>query len=254
VQLQILPDIAVAAFLVFARIGTLVMLLPVLGEATLPSRFRLTGALLLTLVFYPVARPYYPAELSSFAVVLPLLIGEIVIGFVLGVTGRFLLSSLQTAGVAVAQTLGLGFVTSLDPVMSQQGALVGSFLSLVGVTLIFATDLDHIAIMGLGHSYELFRPGQMPPVGDALRYAVDLTASAFRVGVQIAAPVLVFGFVFNLGLGVLARLMPQMQVFFVGVPASILLGFAVLLLVLAAMMSLFLGDVRTGLGALVGGA
>jgi flagellar biosynthetic protein FliR len=63
---------------------------------------------------------------------------------------------------------------------------------------------------------------------------------AFRIGVQISAPFLVFGLLFNLGLGVLSRLMPQMQVFFIGVPLSILVGFLILLLVVGAMMGTFL--------------
>ena len=68
--------------------------------------------------------------------------------------------------------------------------------------------------------------------------------SAFRIGIQISAPFLVFGLLFNLGLGILSRLMPQMQVFFVGMPLSILVGFMILLLVMGAMMTTFLGSLQ----------
>ena len=84
-----------------------------------------------------------------------------------------------------------------------------------------------------------FYPGAMA-TGDVASLATSAFAAAFRIGLQLSAPFLVFGLVFNIGLGVLARLMPQMQVYFVGVPLSILSGFLILAVVLAAMMGTFL--------------
>jgi flagellar biosynthetic protein FliR len=248
---QILPDLSIAFLLIVARIGTMVMLLPGLGERTFPVRIRLATALVLAFVFYPIASVYYPQPFGSIEQIIKLLIGEIAIGLVLGITGRLLISALATAGMIVAQQLGLGFVTTLDPSQGQQGALIGSFLTLMGVALIFATDMHHMVIGALGKSYDIFRPGVFPDTGDAARYVGNLAAGSFKVAVQISAPVLVFGLVFNVGLGVLARLMPQMQVFFIAVPASILLGFAILALVLAAMMTVFTNYMESGLGALL---
>lgn len=250
---SILPEITVVFVLMMARIGTLVMLLPGLGERLLPMNVRLAAALLLTLVFFPLVQPYYPTGALTIADTARLLMGELMVGFVMGITGRLLLSCLQTAGTIVAQQLGLGFVTSVDPTQGQQGALLGSFFTIAGLALIFATDLHHLVITAIGHSYEAFRPGTIPDTGDGAQYVIQLTASAFKMGVQIAAPLVVFGLVFNVGLGLLARMMPQMQVFFVVVPASIMLGFAVLALVFASMMGVFIEFMRDGLNALLGG-
>jgi flagellar biosynthetic protein FliR len=107
------------------------------------------------------------------------------------------------------------------------------------VTLVFATDLHHLVIAALNDSYTLFRPGEMPLAGDVASHITQIIATAFRIGIQLAAPFLVFGLLFNLGLGVLSRLMPQMQVFFIGLPLSILLGFLLLLLVIGVMMGTF---------------
>lgn len=252
-QFEILPDLAIAFMLVFARVGTLVMLMPGVGERSFPVRVRLTAALLLTLVFYPLARSFYPESLAGTEGLLLILVGEIATGLVLGITGRLVMSALSTAGTVIAQQLGLGFVTAIDPSQGQQGAILGSFLTLVGVAMLFATDLHHLVILAVGDSYETFRPGALPPTGDSARYVIDLVAGAFRVAVQISAPVLVFGLIFNLGLGLLARLMPQMQVFFIAVPASIFLGFAILALVFATMMGVFLGFFRGSYAALVTG-
>jgi flagellar biosynthetic protein FliR len=248
---QILPDLSIAFLLIFARIGTMAMLLPGLGERSFPVRVRLSVALILTLVFYPLASVFYPNPTGGMPQIIGLLLGELAIGFVLGIAGRMMLAALQTAGTIIAQQLGLGFVTSLDPSQGQQGALIGTFLSLMAIAMIFATDMHHLVIAALGQSYQIFRPGVFPDTGDASKYAADLAAGSFKIAVQISAPVLIFGLIFNVGLGVLARLMPQMQVFFIAMPASIILGFALLALVLAAMMGVYLSYMEQGLNVLL---
>ena len=244
VDLSFLPAVAAAYLLAFARIGTMIMLLPGLGELSVPPRLRLTLALVLTAVIMPLHRNTYQIDLQMPGPILMLLGQELFVGAVLGLTARLTISALQVAGSVIAQQMGLGFVTAVDPTQGQQGVIVGNFLSVLGITLIFAFDLHHLVIGALNDSYTLFRPGEVPPVGDAAALLSRTVASAFRVGIQLAAPFLAFGLLFNLGLGVLSRLMPQMQVFFVGMPLSILVGFLILLLVVGAMMMTFLDYVE----------
>ena len=241
VDISFLPALAAAFLLMFARIGTMVMLLPGLGEVAIPMRVRLVVALALTAVLFPLHRALFQVNLQTPGPVMILLGQELLIGAVLGLTARLAISALQVAGSIVAQQLGLGFVTAVDPTQGQQGVIVGNFLTVLGITLLFATDLHHLLIAALHDSYALFRPGELPLTGDVAAITVRTIGAAFRIGVQLSAPFLVFGLVFNLSLGVLSRLMPQMQVFFIGLPLSILLGFVVLLLVVGAMMGTFLG-------------
>jgi flagellar biosynthesis protein FliR len=244
VDISFLPALAAAYMLVFARIGTMVMLLPGLGELSVPPRVRLTIALILSAILMPLHRSAYQIDMRAIGPVLLMLGQELLIGAVLGLTARLAISALQTAGSVVAQQLGLGFVTAVDPTQGQQGLIVGNFLTILGITMIFATDLHHLVIAALNDSYVLFKPGDTMAMGDVAALFTKTSSLAFRVGVQIAAPFLVFGLLFNLGLGVLSRLMPQMQVFFVGVPLSILIGFLILLLVVGAMMGNFLDYVQ----------
>ena len=153
-------------------------------------------------------------------------------------------------GSIVAQELGLGFVTAVDPTQGQQGVIVGNFLTMTGVALVFATDLHYLAIAALDESYALFAPGEVPFSGEMAAHMTAVVADAFHLGVQLAAPFLVFGLLFNLGLGILSRLMPQMQVFFVGIPLSILGGLLLLVIVIGAMMTTFLGQVEGVMHAL----
>ena len=241
VDVSFLPAFAAAFMLVFARIGTMVMLLPGLGELSVPVRVRLTVALILSAILLPLHRDAYQIDLRALGPVGVLFATELLIGALLGLTARLTISALQVAGVVVAQQMGLGFVTAVDPTQGQQNVIVGNFLSMLGITLIFATDLHHLVIAALNDSYRLFAPGEVPILGDMASLVTRIAGAAFRIGIQLSAPFLVFGLLFNLGLGILSRLMPQMQVFFIGLPLSILLGFLILMLVVGAMMGTFLG-------------
>jgi flagellar biosynthetic protein FliR len=240
IDVSFLPVYAAVFMLSFARIGTMVMLLPGLGEMTVSPRVRLTIALVLTAVIMPLHRNDYQIDLRAFGPVLLTLGQELLIGIVLGLLARLTIAALQIAGSVVAQQMGLGFVTAVDPTQGQQGMIVGNFLGVLGVTLIFATDMHHLVIAALNDSYTIFAPGETVSSGDVAALATRAFAAAFRLGLQLSGPFLVFGLVFNIGLGVLARLMPQMQVYFVGVPLSIFAGFLVLAVVLTAMMGTYL--------------
>lgn len=251
VDINFLPALAAAFMLAFCRIGTMVMLLPAIGEVAVPPRIRLTLALVLTAIILPLHRADYAVDLSSYGPMVTLVGKELLIGAMLGLTARLALSALQVAGAVVAQQLGLGFVTANDPTtQGQQGVIVGNFLAVLAITMIFATDLHHLVLAALNDSYRLFKPGELPLTGDIADLVTRTISAAFRIGIQLSAPFLVFGLLFNLGLGVLARLMPQMQVFFVGLPLSIMIGLVLLVFVVGAMMSAFLGYMEGVLGAL----
>src|SRR6266849_4078618 len=143
IDISFLPALATVFMLVFARTGTMIMLLPGLGEITVPVRVRLTIALVLAAVLVPLHRDAYQVDLRSMGPVLILFGEEFLVGAVLGLTARLTISALQVAGSIVAQQLGLGFVTAVDPTQGQQGLIVGNFLTMLGITVLFATNLHH---------------------------------------------------------------------------------------------------------------
>jgi len=240
IDISLLPALAAVFVLVFARVGAMVMLLPGFGETNIPARVKLSIALLLTLIILPLHRNAYHVDVTSIAPLAVLMVHELMIGIVLGATARVTLSALSVAGSVIAQQLGLGFVTAIDPTQGQQGQIIGNFLTILALTLLFATDSHYLVIAALSESYRIFSPGEVMPTGDVAALATTAFAGAFKIGLQLSAPFLVFGLVFNIGLGVLARLMPQMQVYFVGVPLSILAGFLILAVVLTAMMGTYM--------------
>ncbi|QCI62984.1 flagellar biosynthetic protein FliR [Phreatobacter stygius] len=244
------PDFAVIFVLMFARVGTMMMLMPGLGERAMPMRARLGVAVLLTMTLFPLHRLLYAVDLARPAVVVMLLFQELAIGFTLGMAGRIAVSALQTAGVVIANAMGLGFAMQVDPTQGQQGAVIGTFLTMVGVAIVFAADLHHLVIAAISSSFTVLRPGVLPVSGDAALFLVGVLSKAFLVAIQLSAPFLVFSLVFNIGLGVLSKLMPQMQVFFVGMPISIGVGFLILMLVVGVMMVHYTGHLENLLNEL----
>ena len=246
IGLNWLPEIVYSYLLVFARVGTMLMLLPAFGEKMILSNMRLSFALLFSLIMFPLVSDLLPAfEVNNLFAMLKVLLHEIAIGFILGGIGRLVVSGAQTAGSIIAFQIGLSMAQSADPTNGGvQGALIGGFLSFLGIALIFATDLHYLILSGVYNSYSVFAPSSPLMLGDAADLAVQTVSKAFIIGVQMAAPFIVFGLVFYLGLGLLARLMPQVQVFFVAMPANIGIGLLLIALLLAMMMGWYLTHVE----------
>ena len=114
--------------------------------------------------------------------------------------------------------------------------MIGNFLTLLGITLVFVLDLHHLVLAAIYDSYTYFPTTGSLMLEDVAMMATDVVASAFVVGVQMSAPFIVFGLVFYLGLGLLSRLMPQLQVFFIAMPANVSIGLILLMVLLSAMM------------------
>jgi flagellar biosynthesis protein FliR len=241
VSLNWLPEVAYLYLLLFARVGTMLMLVPALGEQVIPARLRLSFALAFSLVLYPLLSPQLPRLPPDVFNVIVLLLHELIVGLILGGISRIVVMGAQVAGSVIAFQTGLSVAQTADPTNGGiQGAIIGSFLSFLGIALIFATDLHHLALAAIHDSYMIFSPTTNLMFEDAAQMAIETVAGAFVIGVQMSAPFIVFGLVFYLGVGILGRLMPQLQVFFIAMPATISVGFILLALLLAMMMGWYL--------------
>jgi flagellar biosynthesis protein FliR len=216
-----------AAGLIFARIGAMVMLLPAIGDQVVPPRIRLSFALLLAMCLAPVVAPAIGALPTDNAALAGKVIHETIIGLMLGALLRLFLTSLAVAGEIVSIQTTLSFSQTANPAEAQPGNSLAAFLSLMGATLIFATGLHHQFLEAMVRSYELFAPARPVPTADAAQLAIQTVGKSFALGVQLAAPVIVFALVFNIATGLVGRVMPQFQVFFVASPLSVLLGLSI---------------------------
>jgi flagellar biosynthetic protein FliR len=236
---QLLPAQLFGPILVFARLGSALMLLPGFGELYVPQRYRLLLGLLLAALVAPVLAPALPPLPPTPSGLASVLGAELVIGLFLGSVARLMLLALETAGSIISMQLGLSSAQLFNPMLGQQGSLPGTMLMGLGVIVIFATDSHHLLLHASVDSYGLFAAGQLPPLGDLANAMARMAAVSFRLGLELSAPFLVAGTVFFAALGILSRLVPQLQIFFVTLPAQILGGLAILALTLTAVMRWF---------------
>ncbi len=244
---ELLPAQIFLILLVFMRVGTAMLLMPGIGDPYVPPRARLFLALMISLIVAPILGKTLPAMPESAADLLVLLAGEILIGAFFGTIARLFIAALTTAGMVMAYMSSMANALTTDPSASQQGSIAGSFLIVTAVLLIFTLDLHHAMLAAVIDSYQLFVPGQVPPVADFADMMSRIVARTFLLSFQIAAPFIAMGLIFFLGLGILGRLMPQMQVFFVAMPLQIAAGLAVLALVLPAVLHWFIGAFQESL-------
>ena len=242
------------AALVFARLGAILMLLPGIGEAYVPPRIRLSLALLITLVVWPLAAPVLPALPESIGGMAGWVIREVATGLMIGAILRAFMTALAAAGEVVSLQTTLSFAQSANPLQAQSGSTVGAFLGLLGVTLLFATNTHHLFIAGMAGSYELIAPVRPLITADFATLAVRTLADSFMLGIQLAAPVIVFAIIFNLASGLVGRVMPQFQVFFATAPLSILLGLSIFTLSLGVVGTIFIDRYRALAQIFAGGA
>lgn len=233
-----------AGGLIFARIGAILMMLPGIGESYVPPRIRLALALSVSLVLWPVVGGALPGLPGSIGGMAGWIIREVFTGLMIGALLRAFMTALSTAGEVVSLQTTLSFAQTANPMQAQQGSTLGAFLMLLGTTLVFATDTHHLFIAGLVGSYTLVAPAQPLMTGDFATLAIRTVADSFALGVQLAAPVIVFAIIFNVASGLVARVMPAFQIFFAAAPLSMILGLSVFTLSLGVMGTVFIDRYR----------
>ena len=248
---QFLPANLFAVMLVFCRIGSALMVLPGFGDLYVPARYRLLLGIFLATIIATALAPLLPVQPGSPLRLLMLLGGEIVIGVFLGTVARMMLSALETAGAIISLQLGLSTAQVFNPLLAQQSAITGAFMTVFGVLLIFLTDTHHLMLRGLVASYGLFPAGGFPGFGDLSDTVAHLVSASFRLAVELAAPFIVLGTIFFVALGFLSRLMPQMQIFFIILPIQVAGGLVVFAFTLYAVMQWFLDDFTQTVGNVV---
>lgn len=234
-------------FLVFTRLGAALMLFPGLGGSLVSTRIRLVLALTVSFVMLPVVAPIMPANPVTVGTLLLRVFGEAVVGIYLGTVMMIMMSALNMAGTMIGYQTGLTNAFSFDPIAQQQSQLLTGFLSNIGMAAIFVTDLHHLMFHAVFESYLLFPPGAPLMLGDFAQTLGHLVTDSFKIGAQFSAPLVVFGLVFYTGLGLLSRLVPQLQVFFIGMPVQVMVGMWLFMVTLPLIITLFLRYFESGL-------
>lgn len=216
-------SMAIAAVMVFLRIGAALALLPAFGEQSIPQRVRLVIALAFTAIVAPAAAPLMPETPT-----LQHAATEVVAGLALGAVFRLMILSLQIAGTMIAQATSLSQIAggaAPEPLPA-----VGHFLTAAGLALAVMAGLHVKLAEALILSYQVMPAGEFPAAGDFAQWGLDQTAHAFSLAFSLAAPFTIAALMYNLALGAINRAMPALMVSFIGAPALSAGGLALLAL------------------------
>jgi flagellar biosynthetic protein FliR len=233
-----------AGALIFARLAAIVMLIPGIGESYIPARIRMSLAFVMVLALYPVLSVGAPAVPSSVADLAGLVIKEALIGLMIGAILRLFMNVLAVTGEIVSIQTTLSFAQTANPTQATPSATLGTFLTLLALVLIMSTNLHHMFISAMVRSYTIFPFRRTVPVGDAGMLAVQTVGKSFALGLQLSAPVMVFAFIFNIATGLVGRVMPQFQVFFVASPLLVLTSLSIFALSLGVIGMVFIDRYR----------
>lgn len=233
--------------MVFLRVGSALMLMPGLMSSYVNATVRLSIALAISVVMIPVIAPHLPSGAVDTATFLRYAIFEITIGVFFGVIMQMLYFALSLAGNLAGQAIGFANAQIFDPTFQTQSIVIETFLSIIAITLIFVTNMHHLMLSAVADSYYLFPVGKALPWGDLSNELSQLLNGSFIMGFKLGAPFVAFTIVFYVGMGLVSRLMPQLNIFFLSLPLQIYLGLGLLFITMPMMIMWFIKYFEDGL-------
>jgi flagellar biosynthetic protein FliR len=218
-----------AFILVFFRVTAILLIAPIFGSKSVPkvAKIGLSGLLALIL-FQVVPHPQnLPQDVFPMAI---WIFREILLGVMVGFATTIFFMGLQFGGSVIGVQIGFGMINIIDPLTGTQVTIIGQFLYFIGVLLFFSLDGHHFLIQALAESFKIIPLGAATLTGLTMEKMVGLTAQTFVVGIKVVAPTMGVLLCITFAMGIIARTVPQMNVFIVGFPLKICIGLLTLML------------------------
>jgi flagellar biosynthesis protein FliR len=224
----------------FIRLGALFVAAPFYGAVTVPVRVRILLAVSITILLLPLVGEAPAVELLSGPGLL-LILQQVAVGLGMGLVLQFVVAAIVMAGHTIATAMGLGFASSVDPQNGVQVTILSQFYLILGTLFFLAIDghLHLLQIVAL--SFDSFPISGYVLNADLFRAIVLYSAQMFVTGTLLALPVMVGVLLINIGFGVMTRAAPQLNIFSIGFPMSMLGGFILMLLGLPVVLPLLAG-------------
>ncbi|MEX1213269.1 MAG: flagellar biosynthetic protein FliR [Balneolaceae bacterium] len=226
-------DYLISCFLIFTRVGAMIMTAPFFSSAAFPSQVKLFFALITSVLLYPVI-PGVHTEIPMDAgwIYVSLAIGtEVLIGVAMGLVGQLIMAGLEMAGRLISLKIVLAFAELVDSMTQQRSTLVSNLFTMLALLVFLAMDGDKLYINALARSFEVI-PLNQSRIELAGPFMLEVATYLFLIAVQIASPFMILLFLLDLSLAIFARIMPQANVMFIALPLKLGVGFALLLWVL----------------------
>ena len=211
---------------VFLRISAMLVMIPVIGERSVPIRVKAGLALLMALVVFPsvlAKTPAVPADAEIIGVAMAMA-GEVLIGATIGFAGKIIFAGVQFAGNMIGLQMGLAIANVIDPISSAHVSIMAEFQYLFAMLVYLAVDGHHLFISAVFDSYRFVAPFSYQFSASLMQTILLLSSALFLTAVKICAPVMAVLLFSNVALGVVARTVPQINVFIVGMPLHVATG------------------------------
>jgi flagellar biosynthetic protein FliR len=229
------PKDVVAFILVLMRVAGLFLTAPVFVSRNIPVMVKVSWILVVAFLVYPVV-DFKPESLPSPGLTLGFaVVRELLIGFSIGMGATLIFTGIQLAGQIVDIQMGLGMVNIIDPITSAQISIMGQYYFLIATLVFLAANGHHLLLRGIVDSFSVIPLGQAHFSIALGTKMMALFSQVFFIAFRVGAPVIGALFITNMALGIVARTVPQMNVFIVGMPLNLAVGF----LITAVSMSFF---------------
>lgn len=242
----LVPSSIALFVLVVTRVGLVLALLPGFGSQAVPLPARVALAVTLALALTPFVRTD-TSQLSQPTIFAIALARELVTGLALGLAVAAVFAAIEMAASIVGYQLGFGLAATFNPALGIHGTALNSLYLALAALVFFGANGHHLLVAGLARSLVLLPPGAALPDERVVPAVIGITAAMFSDALRIGLPIAASLVVADIGLGLLNRMVPQMNVFFVGLPAKILLGFFVLFLSLPFLLTVLARVTTDGL-------
>lgn len=250
---DLILDHAFALLLVMARTGTMFAIVPGLGESSIPAQVKAGVILALTLVLLPGIEPLLPPRPESELSLAGMILAEMANGLWFGWLARMLTLSLPMAGQFIADVTGQSNILISSPDLGAQTAAVSRLYEMAVPVLILSTGLYRLIVTALIGFYHLVPPGTLPRAADGAWAAAGAVSMGFELALRLAAPFILAGVAWNVAIGLMARMVPRLQIFFIAAPGQIGMGLLLLTVLAVPLLAVWMDAMRASLGALPGG-
>lgn len=225
--------------LVFARLSALLLSMPIFGYATVSAKVRIALAVILTFVIAPMVGPSFGTVYTSKAVLIIDVMREVMIGLIIGFGARLIFEGFVVAGSFVSFQMGLAIMNVLDPNSDNNMPVISNFWLLFIITFFLITNSHHFLIEILFYNFKAIPLNHAtfdPMTGQTI---VSGGSMIYEIAVKFAAPMMVLMLMADAAVAFAARVMPQLNIFFISLPMKIGVGIFMLLISLKIFQSMF---------------
>lgn len=214
-----------AFVLILLRVGAIVFTIPVISESSVPLRFKAALILLITLIIFPLVVSNFP-QTANFQILILLyrMAGEVMIGLIIGYAARLTLAGIKMAGDMIGFQMGLSIANIIDPMSSEQVSIITELQYLIALLVFLAVDAHHIFFAAIIQSYTILKPLEFHFSGPLMQTILSYSKEMFVIAIKLAVPLMAVMLFTNVGLGIVARTVPQINIFIVGMPLQIAIG------------------------------